>query len=193
MDAPVDEALHVGLRDDERLRLLQERQDLRRHLQFRPAPPQDVHRRIAEDAEAGILPRHRHAIRPVEPVLAHAEQRHVVVRGPFQEGDRLVRIRLGIGWRVRLEVGDGVGEPLAHGAEILDGLAHMVVDAGQASLQLGCERLGQRRQVDVDVALARPLGARGGPRRLARQLAGRVPLDAEDRMRHQLGRDTALA
>jgi hypothetical protein len=136
VDAPVDEALHVRLGDDERLRLAQERHDLRGHGEIAAPAAQDVHARVAQDAEPRRLDGFRGGGVGGEAVFPHAEQRHVVGGGPFEESDSLADFPPVAWWRVGLEVGDRIGQPLPHAREIRDGLRHMRIDRGQPGLQV---------------------------------------------------------
>ncbi|PJI53455.1 hypothetical protein CTI14_28125 [Methylobacterium radiotolerans] len=82
----MDPRLHAGLGDDQRLRLLQEGEDLRRVVHRRPAPAQGRGAGIAEHAEA--RPLDQWVGFAGDAVLLHAEDEELAVRQPFEEGAR---------------------------------------------------------------------------------------------------------
>ncbi len=84
--------LSAGLGDDERLRLLQEGEDLRSVVDPAGTGPQHCRTGITQHAEARLG--HQRVRLARNAVFLHAEQGEMAVREPVEEGARLHRLDL---------------------------------------------------------------------------------------------------
>ena len=188
----MDPRLHAGLGDDQRLRLLQEGEDLRRVVHRRPAPAQGRGAGIAEHAEARPLDQRVGIAR--DAVLLHAEDEELAVRQPFEEGARLLGLRFRHRRRPAPEIGGEVGEARQHGVAVVTRQGDVAVD-GREGVQEPLAGLNRQAvEMDVDEALARetPLRVRGRLSDHPDEPARAVPLHAEDRVRDELRSEALL-
>ena len=122
IDAPVHARVDIGLGDDQRARLLQERHDLRRELEPLLAAPQHAQLARAHDAERAVEIRLERLA--VAHVVAQAEEGEIVGQQPLQELDRLGDLVHRQRRRIALELVDDAGDALAHGAPVLHRQPH---------------------------------------------------------------------
>ena len=191
----VDTAMHarldVGLGDDQRLRLVEERLDLRRHRDDLTAAPQDRQVVLAQQAE----PAFRHRLKIVigrDGVFLHAEQREVVGVEPFQELDRLGDVADRHRRRIGLEFRDRLVDARHHRLPV----AHAEPDVGQHSFERTGDFFALLRIVDaIDMNMNKAFVVRTGLVRLPwrrREFAVTVARHREDRMRNKPDADAAF-
>jgi hypothetical protein len=179
----------VGLGDDERRRLQQEGADLGRHRHHRRAAPQNMGFGVAQDAEAGALHRLELAFPGAahELVLAHAEEREVVVQQPFEERGGLDQLLHRQRRRVLVILRHRLAQARLHRAPVEHGGAGVAEHIEEFALQLVALRLsvGHAADVDMNEALADEAVALAEVRRDRLQLARGGTPDADDRVHHQ--------
>ena len=127
INTPVYARVDVGLCDDERPRLLEERHDLRRHFKELGAAAQHAQFALAHDAERAVEVRPQLVV--LELVVAHAEEGEVVGEQPLQKLDRLGELVDRQWRRVVLHVRDDAVDAVEHRAPVGDGKPHFGEDA----------------------------------------------------------------
>ena len=123
IDAPVHVGVDVGLGDDQRPRLLQERHDLRRDLQQLLAAAQHAQFARAHDAEPAVVVGLQ--LVAVEDVVAHADEGEIVGEQPPEELDCLRDLVDRQRRRIGLELGDDGVDALAHRLPVFDRKPHL--------------------------------------------------------------------
>ncbi len=183
---PVHARLHVGLGDDQRLRLGEERADFRRNCDDLTAALEHRHVVAAQDAETRLLHRSEIGVRARHGVIAHPEQREIVGGQPFQELDRFGEIVHRQRRRMMLDLGDDRVDAGDHRPPVLDAQLDLGQDGLQRLHNLGAARgIVDALDVNVDEALA-PAAVLGAPlHRQAGELAARIALHDKDRVRYQ--------
>ena len=144
----VHAGLHIGLGDDEGMRLTQKFEDFRGDGDEFASAPQHFDGRITQYAEARIADRVeiRRAIAGdlLEAILAQAEKGEIVVGQPIEKlhrlGDFIGRERRWIG----PVMAGGGGNPLAHRLPVGDADAHIGIDTVER-LDEPCGAAGDRR------------------------------------------------
>ena len=170
------------------------RRTSRRHGDQLAAAAQDLHLRIAQDAETAALDRRQVAGLRVarELELACAQEGEVGLLQPLQERDGLAQ-HLWRKARVRqLQLLSSSLEALQHGPPIGDHDAHLGEDVGDGRHQIARFGLRQHAQVDGDVAFlvaVAPIPVAGSGDGL--QVPGLVALGLEDRVEQEAYGDAA--
>ncbi len=182
IDAPVHVRVDIGLGDDQRPRLFEKRHDLRRDLEQLLAAAQHAQLARTHDAEPAVEVRLQ--VVAVEDIVAHADKGEIVGEQPFEEFDRFRDLIHRQRRRIGLQLGDDGVDALAHRPPVLHRKPHLAEHRLQRLHDGFAQRLVfDRIDVNVDETFAR--AASGIRRAESGELAGRVALDAEDRMRDQ--------
>ncbi len=153
MNPAVNPALHIGLGNDQRLRLQQELADFRRDLNEFGSPTQNPNIRIGQQTQARADMRREFAFfhTAFELVLPHAEEDEVVLRQPFQKVNRFPHLVVAAGDSRGLVGIDGLGEALLHRLEVPDRGTDIVENQIQPFFQRGSRLFGiHPRHVDMD-------------------------------------------
>ena len=179
IDPPVYQRAHIGLRHDQRLRLLEEGHDLRRELEQLVAAPEHPHVRRAQHAERGILLGLQAA--RCEHVIADADEGEIVGPQPIEKLDRLGYFVDRQRRRILLEVGDDLRDAAEHRPPVLQPRA--------APARARCARrhdfiaargVVDRRKMNVDEAFTLACRSRSGEASVS--LIGCIALDRKHRM-----------
>jgi hypothetical protein len=196
VDAPVHARAHRGFGGEQKLRLVEEFANLRRHRHQLVAAPQHAHLALAQQAEPGLELGLELVLLGVEFVVADAQEGEIVGQQPFEERHRLGDLLRGERRRAFLEIGDDLAEVAQHGAPIL----HAQPDIGEHLLERRHDRAALRfvvdaRDMDMDEALAQSPGRRRPLEVRAleiREPAVRIACQDEDRVNHQADVERAL-
>ena len=185
MRPPVHARLHIGFGDDERMRLTQKLHHLRRHRDQFGAAPQNLHIRIAQQAKARSADRVEARRAFGEAVVAQAQKNEIIRREPFEKLHRLRDLIDGQRRRIGLEGADRRLNARPHRPPVPHTDADIGVDAGETRLKAPHDlRIGDAVDLDVDEALARRSGRRGGTLfGDLSDLTGSIPHSGENGMR----------
>ena len=112
IDPPMYQRAHIGLRHDQRLRLLEERHDLRRELEQLVAAPEHPHVGRTQHAERSVLLGLQAA--RCEHIIADADEGEIVGPQPIEELDRLGYFVDRQRRRILLELGDDLRDAAEH-------------------------------------------------------------------------------
>ena len=154
-DPAMNAAHQCGFRHDQRERLGQQFTNRRRQDQGLGIARQDVHVLIAQQAQIAAFDHDRFfrqhaAIRiGLEAILAATEEDKMVLRQPFKEGDRFMRVCVLRLFQKR-QAADLRAHPLFHRFEVSDHLRNRLKRPAHALDQTARLLLGQARQVDLD-------------------------------------------
>ena len=185
VDGPVHRGVRVRLGDDEELLAAGEGGRLARQCGLVPRHrflgdlAQHAETRIGHDMEVVLA-----ALRG-QFVIAHAQEREVVVPHPLEERLALGDLLLGQRRRALAQVPDQLVDAPAHGLPVLD----RVPDVGQHGLDIpadGVERGGGRALADLDMEDGFGDAVRRPRRQHIREHAALIARDADDRVDQQV-------
>ena len=190
MHAAVHARARIRLGDDQKLRLLEERHDLRRDFQLLVATAQHIHALVAQNAKPGA----GNALQPVaiagERIVTRAEKREVVGQQPFDELNRLGDFRDRQRRRLVLELRHRLPDARLHRAPVDNRDAYLAEhDFKRRGNGRTPRRIGHRIDVDINEALAcRAVDGAGTAKR--GELAAAIAIDGEHGMRDEAHRQT---
>ena len=162
--APMHARMNVGLGDDQKARLLEERHDLRRVFEQLVAALEHAQFGRAHDAKRAVgIGLQRIA---VEGVIAHAKEGEIVGQQPLQKLNRFGDFIDGQRRRIGFQIGYQAVDALQHGAPILHGQPHFAEYDRERAHDIGARGLVRDRlEMDMDEALARAAGGVGSAER----------------------------